>query len=214
MSKNKICAVVIAILMMCMGVAAVCAEPVPGYPADTQTPSDSVIDGAPESSYDEPTTEEVYTEAPTVEETTEFEGDKVEPDNPFDVSHNDTNANKYENVDPDNIIQEAEQIRINIDSNGDDIGFGFNKNEESKSDERSIWPIVLGGVFLFLSLGFATFAILFKAPATADATADTEEEVADAALTEPEKATPNAEAIKPRRERNVEVVDHDYFDGF
>ena len=243
MRKNKLCAVIIALNIICLGALGVYAENETGTPSgDTNLPTEAVTDVTPSDPTDpfatedpfatvdpnapteEPTTDPFATEEPTeeipTEEMTDESGtesvtmdpaDVVEPDNPFGVSNNDVTPHDYKPVDKDAIVEDAEQIRINIKNNGDDVGFGFDKNEASTTDDKSMFSVVIGAVLLFLALGFATFAILFRAPAQPQTQTAEEAEVSDEQEVVAEAAP---EAIRPRRERNVEVVDQDYFDGF
>ena len=75
----------------------------------------------------------------------------------------DNKANEFEEIDPNDFVEEAKKVELSIkDGGGDYDGFGFNKNTTSVTDEKNPFLFILSLVCWFFALGLATFAILFK----------------------------------------------------
>lgn len=90
-------------------------------------------------------------------------GVKPQPNREYLTGDQDVATQPYEEIQVDDIVKQAEEIKLSVDKNGTgDVGFGFDKSKKSISDKKDTTFFWLSLLSWFIALGFATFAILFK----------------------------------------------------
>ena len=189
MNKKRLLSIVLAALcILMMGVMSVSADttdaPYTDAPDYTEVqPTDVVVDPQPteiptEAVPTEPTdvVSTEPTEVPTGEATqpaptqrpTEFledpgyDSDYTPPSNAFAPGHHDTEAKDWVNIDENEIVKDSEGGVSLSDKDGGYGGFGFDKSEESTSDEKSPLLFILALIAWFLALGCVTFAVFYR----------------------------------------------------